>query len=340
MLNDDMQGCEGTVAEIGGYFGLDLPCYPDLYPDALKYQSGRAAIRAVIEYAGIERVMVPAYVCDSVIKAVVDSRAAIEIYALDEALYPKDLPRRFSDRSVVLYVNYFGLCRKNIQRLLGEFPRDRLIIDNSQALFAPHEDVLATVYSPRKFVGVPDGGLLKIPPSLKLVPPAREDPASIERMRSLLVRLAYSAREGYADFQKIALSLKDTTPLGMSRLTQRLMKSIPWDRAAERRRKNFLAIAQKLDTINEMGWELGERDVPMCYPLSLRGGGIDRIRTELAARNIFVPVYWQDALPRIKSGSIEDAMTSKTLFLPIDQRLECAQVESVADLILQLLGKS
>lgn len=340
MLNPADQGCDGTWAEIGGYFGLDLPCYQDLYPDALKYQSGRAAIRAVLECAGVERVMVPAYVCDSVIKAVVDSGTAVETYALDESLYPKGLPRRLPERCVVLYVNYFGLCGKNIRRLLDEYPPDRLIIDNSQALLAPHEGVLATVYSPRKFAGVPDGGLLSVLPSLKLAPPAEEDPASIERMRSLLVRMAYSAREGYADFQKIALSLKDTTPLGMSRLTQRLMKSISWDQVIERRRANFLAIAKKLDGINGMHWKLDEKVVPMCYPLILRGGGIDRIRIELAASNIFVPVYWKDALPRIKPGSVEATMIGETLFLPIDQRLECAQVGRVADLILQLTSRN
>lgn len=340
MLSRQNEGCNGTPAEIGGYFGLELPCYAELYPEALKFQSGRAAIRAVLECAGIERVMLPTYVCDSVIKAVVDSGAAVETYALDESLYPKDLPRRLPERCALLYVNYFGLCQKNISRLLVDMPSNRLIIDNSQALFAAHEDVLATIYSPRKFVGVPDGGLLMVSPSLNPVLPAEEDKESIERMRPLLVRMAYSAREGYADFQKIAISLKDTTPLIMSRLTQRLMKSIPWDQVVKRRRENFLAMAKKLDVINDMHWELGELDVPMCYPLILRGGEIDKINAELIARNIFVPVYWQDALPRITPNSFEAALINETFFLPIDQRMECTQVEGLGDLILELTGKS
>ena len=338
MLNNNKQGYEGTGKEIGGYFGLDLPYYPDLHPDALKYQSGRAAIRAVIEYADIDRVMVPAYVCDSVINAVVDSKAKIDFYALDDELYPMHLPHQPSDRCALFYVNYFGLCRNNTRRLLNEYPCDHIIIDNSQAVFAQHEDVLATIYSPRKFVGVPDGGLLRISPSMKLAPPAREDSESIARMHSLLVRLAYSAREGYADYQKIGFSLKNTMPLRMSRLTQRLLKSIHWDWVADRRRDNFLTIAKILDPINEKTWVMGERDVPMCYPLNILDSAIDRIKTELMERNIFVPIYWKDALPRIEPGSTEDSMTNSTLYLPIDQRLECAQVESVANLTLKLMG--
>lgn len=340
MLSHPNEGCDGAPSEIGGYFGLDLPCYDDLYPQALKFQSGRAAIRVVIESAGIERVMLPAYVCDSVIKAVADSGATVEIYSLDESLYPKDLPRQLPERCALLYVNYFGLCQKNISRLLIDIPADQLIIDNSQALFASHEAVLATIYSPRKFVGVPDGGLLLTSPSLIPALPVEEDKASFERIKPLLIRMAYSAREGFADFQKIAISLQDTTPLAMSRLTRRLMKSIPWDQVVKRRRENFKVMAQKLDNINDMRWQLGEHDVPMCYPLTLRGGEIDKIKAELVARNIFVPNYWQDALPRIAPNSIEAILTKETLFLPIDQRLESAQVAGLANIILKFVGKS
>lgn len=338
MLNDPHKA-DNAAPEIGGYFGLDLPVYPDLYPEAMQFQSGRAAIRAVLECAGIERVMVPAYVCDSVIKAVADAGAVVETYALDEALYPRDLPRQLPERCAVLYVDYFGLCRNNVQRLLGEIPGDRLIIDSSQALFAPHEDVLATIYSPRKFAGVPDGGLLKTAPSLNVAVPVEEDRASLERMRSLLLRMAYSAREGYADFQKIAVSLKDTTPLRMSRLTRRLMQSIAWEQVGRQRRENFQAIARKLDAINDRQWTLGEHDVPMCYPLTLRGSTTERIRAELLERNIFVPVYWQDALARITPGTIEATLIHKTFFLPIDQRMERTQAESLGALVLELAGK-
>lgn len=340
MLNKQEQGDCETSAEIGGYFGLDLPCHEDLYPKAIKLQSGRAAIRAVLECANIAQVFLPAYVCDSVIQAVEDSGAEVEFYALDESLYPKGLPAYFPRHCAVLYVNYFGLCTKNVARLRAAIPSDRLIIDNSQALFAPHEEVLATVYSPRKFVGVPDGGLISVSPSLNLVAPAEEDKASIERMRPLLIRMAYSAREGYADFQKIPLSLQDTTPLAMSRLTQRLMKSIAWDQVVRRRRENFHGMAEKLAAINDKQWELGEQDVPMCYPLTLRGSEVDKIKAALAARNIFVPIYWQDALPRIAPDSTESMLAKETLFLPIDQRMESAQAEGLGDLILKLMMKN
>ena len=335
-MNQSKQIDSEIPAEIGGYFGLDLPCHEELYPDALKLQSGRAAIRAVLEYANIGQVFLPSYICDSVIKAVTDSGAKIEFYALDETLYPKNLPATIPEQAAVLYVNYFGLCAKNIAKLRTVIPANRLIIDNSQALFAAHQGEWATIYSPRKFVGVPDGGLLIHSTSLKFKMPDVEDSASIERMRPLIVRMAYSARQGYSDFKKIPLSLQDTTPLLMSRLTQRLLKSIPWVQVAQRRSENFLLMSKKLGSINRMYWELDVSDVQMCYPLTLPGEKVDQIRDQLTARNIFIPIYWQDALPRITPNSIETALTNHTLFIPIDQRMESNQVKMLSDLLLKM----
>ncbi len=328
------------LMEMGGYFGLDLPDYGDLYTDAIKFQSGRAAIRAALECNGITHVMMPAYICDSIIKSATDAGVKVETYDLDELLYPKNLPRELPDQCAVIYVNYFGLCQRNIFRLLEVLPNDRLIIDSSHALFASHKDVLATIYSPRKFVGLPDGGLLRASPLLKITPPAEEDQGSFERMRYLLTRMAYSAREGYADFNKARNSLSDTSPLAMSRLTQRLMKSIRWNQVIERRRENYIDMARMMDTINETRWTLGENDVPMCYPLTIRGCEMSKIKNELATLNVFTATYWPDALPRIKENTIEAALINETLFLPIDQRLGYTQVVAIGKLVLKLTGKS
>jgi hypothetical protein len=328
--------CRRNLAEIGGYFELDLPCFPDLLPDAMHFQSGRAAIRAVIENAGINKIWLPSYVCNSVIHAVTDSGATMEFYALDETLSPHGLPYDLPQHGAILYIDYFGLCRNNVDRLLAEYPGEQLIIDNSQALFASHREVLATVYSPRKFAGIPDGGLLRTLATHRPAEPTEEDTGSIERMRSLLLRVAYPAREGYADFQKIGVSLKNTQPLRMSRLTQRLLKSIQWEQVAQRRRENFLELARKLDAVNDIQWQLGEHDVPMCYPLMKRNHDIGKIRSTLADRDVFVPVYWQDAVPRIQQGTIEATLINQTLFLPIDQRMGVHQSAELGDIILAL----
>lgn len=328
-----------SSTEIGGYFSLDLPDYGDFFHDTIKFQSARATVRAVLECNEFTRVMIPKYVCGSIHKAAFDAGLVIETYDLDELLYPKNLPSSLPEQCALIYVNYFGLCQQNVTRLRREIPTDRLIIDNSHALFAAHMDVLATIYSPRKFVGLPDGGLLRSSSSLDITPPMEEDNGSIDRMRHLLLRMAYSARDGYSDFQKARNSLQDTTPLTMSRLTRRLMKSIRWDEVIRRRRENYLIVAEGMDQMNDMRWRIGENDVPLCYPLMLRGGGVIQMKKELALHNVFIPTYWPDALPS-STNSIEESLSSDTLYLPIDQRLERNQIELVCNIVVELRRKA
>jgi hypothetical protein len=113
--------------------------------------------------------------------------------------------------------------------LLEEIPHDQLIIDNSQALLTLATNVLATIYSPRKFVGVPDGGLL-VTADLEIRVPECEDTGSVDRMRHLLLRTAYSARDGYSDYVESERSLSDTRPLRMSRLTSACWRASIWRR--------------------------------------------------------------------------------------------------------------
>ena len=334
MLGDRL---ENPAEAIGGYFGLDLPDFGEPYPQAIRYQSARAAIRAVLECNGIRRAWIPAYVCDSVLCAAQQAGVEVCSYMLDDALYPHQLPATLADDEVVLYVNYFGLCQSAVIRLQTQFPAERLIIDNSHAMFAPHSGVLATVYSPRKFAGLPDGGLLLHSPTLRIIAPVTEDTGSFERMKFLLLRAACSAREGYAAFNEARNSLNGLPPLAMSRLTQRLMRSIDWQQAKVRRHDNFAIMTHMLGDLNRLHWAPTDDDVPLCYPLALQGVDVAAIKASLAAQDIFTATYWPDAMSRIRPGSIEATLVHDTLFLPVDQRLDVAQAEMAARRVLELL---
>lgn len=268
-----------SLAEIGGYFGLDLPDHGGTFPAAIRFQSGRAAFRAVLESANFTKVLLPVYLCDSMIQAVIDAGAGVATYWLDDSLYPKGLPDPFPENCAVLYVNYFGLCGANIGRLLETVPHDQLIIDNSQALLTPPAKGLATIYSPRKFVGVPDGGLL-LSAGLEIRVPECEDTGSVDRMRHLLLRTAYSAQDGYRDYLESEKSLSDTRPLRMSRLTTRLLAGIDMEAVKRQRRENFTALAARLDGYNSHKCALDADSAPLCYPLIV-GWDVMRLQKDL-----------------------------------------------------------
>ena len=328
-----------SSSEIGGYFGLDLPDFGNPFPDSfIKFQSGRAALRAVLECSDFERVRVPAYICDSVIQAVIDSGKKVELYDLNEHLYPKGLPAALSKDCALLYVNYFGLCQKNITLLLRDIPNHQLIIDNTQALLEPPTNALATFYSPRKFVGVPDGGLL-ITSGQEITIPTNEDTSSIDRMKHLLLRMAYTARDGYSCFIDANESLNNTSPLGMSRLTRRILASVNMSAVRTRRRENFIALASALDKYNLYRWELTPESVPLCYPLVLNRN-MEDLRKQLADRQIYIPTYWRNARRKNGFGRMENILTDFSLAVPCDQRYFPEQLDHAVDLILSELHRN
>lgn len=324
-----------AIGEVGGYLSLDFPDFGDPFPTALKFQSARAGLRYLVELTKTKHVFLPIFICNAVVKAVSDAKAQIHFYSLDESLYPTSLPSIRSD-TLLLYVNYFALNDHNIARLLQDFNPGTLLIDNSQALFAAATNAQATIYSPRKFLALPDGGLL-VAPSLNMSELEKNDIGSIDRLRHLLVRSAYGANAGYPDFLLAEHSLEETCPLSMSLLTRRLLRSFDLLMIKNRRQENFKTFATILDSINAYSWLLDSSSIPLCYPLVLPGRDIQHLKQDLIRRNVFIPTYWDEVRSRYSSGSIEMQLVDETLYLPIDHRIDTSQVTAIASHILRFL---
>lgn len=251
---------------------------------------------------------------------------------------PLHLPEKLQAGEYVLYVNYFGLVEHNIQALQQRLGSHKLIIDNSHALFDKPAGCAAVVYSPRKFAGLPDGGLLICGPEFSVSLPDEVDEMSIDRMSYLIRRQAQDAKSGYQDFNRVREQLGRESPKRMSQLTEKLLGSLDWHHIAERRRKNFNQLRAMLDPLNTVSWKTLGDSVPLIYPLVLKNRPIDDIRTALIRQNIFVPVYWPEVQARAEPGSQESTMTNQTLFLPMDQRMSSDDIEFMANEVLKLLA--
>jgi hypothetical protein len=292
------------------------------------FQSARAAFLALLRAGKPERVLMPRHICQAMLDPL--SKAGIQVawYELDEefAVAPQV---EMGPGDWLLYVNYFGVCDGQVDILLQRFPAERVVLDFSQALFAkPVEQALATIYSPRKFLGLPDGGLLHSQMTLS-VPELRDD-GSYSRSFHLLRRLAESPEAGYADFQKAEISLADCEPRRMSRLTEQLLAAVDLERVMAIRRENFRFLHACLGERNCLHINAGELAVPLCYPFLSEDEGL---RGRLKLNRVFVPTYWPDALERV-NGPWAATMIRNLLPLPIDQRYGRPDMERLASLIL------
>lgn len=316
---------------IGGYFQLELPASKGfLYPQALKYQSARAAFYALLLYIEPKRIWVPYYICDSMLAPLYKSNIEVRFYSLNRDFSIKD-KIILGENDFLLYVNYFSVCGKVQDDILSKFNKQQVIFDHSQAFFARPKNCLATIYSPRKFFGVPDGGLLVT--SLAMAEPEEVDVASIIRASHLLKRLAGDAEDGYLDFQDNENSLNDFKPKKMSQLTWKILQSIDYEKVEKTRVDNFVFLHSKLAASNLFKIDLGlqgQVSGPMGYPYLTDDTDL---KSKLVKNRIFIPTYWPEVLERKGVGQVERMLVSALNLIPCDQRYSTEELLSVTELL-------
>lgn len=126
----------------------------------------------------------------------------------------------------LLITNYWGLKDAYVGTLSQKYGK-QLIVDNAQAFYAISDMNIKTIYSPRKFVGVPDGGIAFVDNGLEI--DALEKDISYERCSHLLKRIDLGANAGYIDFKENSHKLANQPIRRMSNLTEAVLSSVDWE---------------------------------------------------------------------------------------------------------------
>jgi hypothetical protein len=320
-----------TPVEIGGYFSLEVPLrsnsLSNLRTNAYYFQSARAALAALLTELKPKRIFLPFFICDVVISSVQFVGVEFEFYALSQSLNMAE-EIYLNEEDVLLYVDYFGVSSVNVNTVLRRFNPRQVIIDCSQSYFAHYPAALACIYSPRKFFGVPDGGILQT--DFPLHNSYEQDQDSLARSAHLLTRLAQGAQAGYPAFHLAEQSLNDPHPRTMSQLTQHLLAACDEEQGKQIRLRNFAYLHQALSEINQLNLHPEGSTVPLCYPLLIKSS---ELRLHLLAQGVFVATYWKDVLTRVGTNSFEALMTHFCLALPIDQRYSELHMQMIVDIV-------
>lgn len=321
---------------IGGYFGLETGYGSRCGSRAeLAYQSARAAFLALLECGKPRRVWMPWFICDSMCEPPKMLGIPISRYAIDKQYrVADDVDIHRGDW--LLYVNYFGLCNDGIDDALSRFSPAQVVVDNAQALYERPRHCLASISSPRKFFGVPDGGFLTT--TLKLNPPAEADGQSHSRCIPLLQRLELGPEAGYKQFVAAEETLAMQPPRKMSALTTALLDNIDYAEAAHRRRRNFVQLADALGKRNHSVLSLAENSVPLCYPYVVDDA---QLRTKLVSNRIFVPAYWPELLQGDRTlPPVETGLSRHLAAIPCDQRYGDEEMKRIIDIIQKVEVRS
>jgi hypothetical protein len=331
------------TGSIGGFPPLEVPPARDLegtpashLTGAMRFGSGRSAMIALLRANGVSEVLLPSWTCPVVPQTLSGAGIPWMEYGLGRDLQPdwEQLSRHACSDAAVVLNSYFGTVmpsRDRIERLRNETGA-RILLDHAQSLYEPCPSGCAAFYSPRKFVGVPDGGLLitggesgfEAPPA----PVEHVEPDLFsERLCCLGLRREFGSAEAYEMFRRLEEEVSPG-PTAMSSLSSDIFMSLDHGSIASTRRANYSALASALG----LPGLPGSQTVPLCLPLAVTGPA-ESARRRLVERGVFVPRYW----PGIDA---DKDIGCNMLALPVDQRCTACDMSRISREVAEVLAET
>lgn len=312
--------------EYGGYIEFERFYGVEYHREAYRFNTARHALRYVLSKRKIKEIYLPQYLCPVIITACILEDVIVHFYNVREDLHPDDTD--IPQNAWFYFINYYGqFDNGKIEEILQRHPN--MIVDNVQAFFQKNIPGVDTIYTCRKFFGVPDGAYLYTNLNDISYHSLPQD-ESRTRVEYLIGRLEQNASAFYKNYCIIQDTYDQLPIMKMSKFTHNVMCGINYDMVKQRRTRNFNVLHEKLEDVNLM------RVHPVVggymYPLMLENA--IEIRKKLIEQKIFIPVLWEP----FQSYNLFDSVTYKLinwiLPCPIDQRYTSSDMKYIANIIL------
>ena len=322
------------MRELGSFIEMDFRDAPGYYEgeNVLALNTARASIYHALTVMKLNTIHLPFYLCPSVEKFLLRKGITVNKYSISTAFEPIDVNPKQDE--AILIVNYFGIISPvRLQSVIQRF--ENVIVDNSQSFFTEPFENCYTVYSPRKFVGVPDGAYV-IGKNVQLHSELLPQDFSSNHAAFLLKRVEYGSSAVYAERMKNEERLDQSDLMRMSKLTQLLLKNIDYKNIRDKRLENFQFAHRLFKNINLLSSQIEniENLNPMVYPLMVENA---ELVEKLNAKGIYTGRWWKDVLITVSKESFEAQLSTFMVPIPIDQRYgkeELAYIKSQIDIIL------
>jgi len=299
------------MKEIGGYFELDQLIDMPYHKNMIALNSGRNALIYLVKAKKIRKVYLPYFLCISVADILKKYSVEFEYYRITKDFMPIFNQKLYTNEYLYI-VNYYGqITDYKIRELKEKY--NFIIIDNTQAFFQKPILGIDTIYSCRKYFGVPDGAYLSTDAILEY---SLEIDKSKNRMDHILGRFEGQASDYYKKFKENDANFKKMPLRKMSKLTKNILGAIDYANVRKTRNVNFNYLHENLNSRNILNIKMP--DGAFAYPYYVKNG--IEIRKKLAQKKIYVPILWPNVLQENDENTIEYDYAANILPLPCDQR--------------------
>lgn len=315
------------MKEIGGYLELEKNTGNEYYPKLIALNTGRNALLYILKARNIKKIYLPYFLCDSVSLMCDCYGYNYEYYHVDKDFLPV-FDKKLSQNEYLYLVNYYGILNNDLIENYRKIYKN-IIVDNVQSFFQSPIEGIDTIYSCRKFFGVPDGAYLSTDTYLDA---ELETDRSGSRMVHILGRFEDSATEYYSSFKDNDISFRQLPLMKMSKLTHNLLRCIDYNAVCKKRSENYCFLSNELREINK--FDIIFKNGTYMYPFYCTDG--KKIRKQLSEKKIYIPTLWPNVL-EFENCLPEKEFVVNILPLPIDQRYSTEDMKYIADSIKSVI---
>jgi dTDP-4-amino-4,6-dideoxygalactose transaminase len=336
---------------IGGMFGFEeMPSPSCSSPPFLQDQDilladARSGISLVVELLSPARVWVPSYLCWSVLAPIPKSKVRFYEVGHDLEITSQAWLTRAQRGDLILLIDYFGFPCDASCALAARERGAWVLEDASQALLSEGCGQVGdfVVFSPRKFVGVPDGGILTVNCDVSCDGVRFESPPADWWLRALsacILRKEFDVYGGDRRWYELSRRTNAEGPIGhyaMSELSRTLLhQGFDYAQIIRRRVRNYQLLADLLGDI-ALFPELPSGVVPLGFPI--RVCNRDDVRQALFEHQVYPPVHW--SVEKIVPDCFADShrLSAEIMTLPCDQRYDDGDMDRMARLVRVVLER-
>jgi len=323
--------------------------------------AGREALGLVAESIDPSgnKILLPAYCCDSMIQPFFKRGWTIIFYPLNADLSVNEseiysLCKKFTPK-VILIMNFFGLVSTcNLASYIKSISENILIIEDfthmlfdSKILDNKHVDFF--VASIRKWFGINDGAILLTNRSTVFFPNIINKEFVKIRNEAQNLKFKYLSEKNSVYKELYLKKIKDAEIILedyssihiISERSLNVLMDLNLDSIIYRRRQNFYHLYNKIKSISNIHYIEGidncSIECPFSLPIIIEKR--DEVQIRLAAKGLYAPVLWPINAKARDICKISSMMSDNMLSIPIDQRFDYDDIEDIANIIFSTIKK-
>lgn len=340
---------------VGGEFSYDgrwMTDQPSLDTGGMYFlNGGQACLRVIGESLrgkGCKRMLLPAYLCPSIIRALQPAGLQYAFYDVNRDLSVNidQVARLAAEGDVFYFINYFGFPpAPSVQLFIRSLQQHGILVveDNAQAGFPPNT-IGDYVFNSLRKLAPYDGGYLKTRFDLQPIinrftgKPNRRLPlirAYRQRLAGYLLKGGDGREELQALYEQAEHYYGIDGVVSGDETEKGYIERLDWQEMRQIRRENFLYLLEQAGSITgvtPLFTSLPEGITPYGLPVYLDSSIRDKVLDMLGDAEISLLVHWDEIIahPVTCTNRLAVEMACGMLTLPVDQRINRKQLDYLA----------